>query len=456
MTRNSTKHNSSSQINKVNDNLFIPHYIHTLIIIIFTFFSCSNSYGQNGKIIDSKSQMPISNVNIYTYDFKYTATSDKNGKFDISNLSPIHVDTIHFSHVGYKSLSISYMTLKKKKFQICMEEKNEELNNITITSAQKDMHTHLVSHKLPPMPFAAYNYGSILLNEKVYIIGGDASFFNRKGVKESSLINQWIGFLPYMQIYDIKKKYWIISKKKFRKRAYHTVAAYNNTLFIIGGLKWSTNRKRQYFDETIEWYDCIKDSLIVDKINPHQTALPISFTYKNNIIIMGGSTKELKNGDKTYTKKVHMFNPKTGLWYELPNMISAKITQGVILEDYIYLWGKEQNHILTEIDKYDLKNGTWEHINNMPEVIDYSGITTNGENVYLYAHGYIYVYNLSKRDWKKYRTDILNIDACDMHYYNNKLFIFGGREKETINYKPVNTVYCIDLNEFEKTYFAIL
>ena len=416
-------------------------------------FLCSNSYGQNGIVIDSKSTMPISNVNIYTSDFKYTAISDQNGQFNINNSLPLFIDTIHFSHIGYKSLSIPYNILEKKKFQVYMEEKDEKLNNITITPAQKKQ-MHLTSYKLPSMPFAVYNYGSILLNEKIYIIGGDASFFNRKGAKESSLINQWIGFLPYMQIYDIKEKQWVVSKKRFRKRAYHTVAVYNNKLFVIGGLRWSSNRKKQYFDETIEWYDPIKDSLIVDKINPHQAASPASFTYEDNIIIMGGSTKELKNGNKIYTHQVHAFNPRTGLWYELPNMMSAKITQGVILGDYIYLWGKEQNRILIEMDKYDLKNGIWKRINNMPQEIEYSGITTNGENIYLFAHGHIYVYNFLKNDWKKYYTDILNIDACRMHYYNNKLFIFGGREKETNNYEPINTVYCIELNEFEKTHFV--
>ncbi|MBL4906796.1 MAG: hypothetical protein JKX94_05030, partial [Sneathiella sp.] len=45
------------------------------------------------------------------------------------------------------------------------------------------------------------------------------------------------------EIYDIAKNTWATSSKKFRKRAYHTINYYNNTLYVLGGKSLSVSKR---------------------------------------------------------------------------------------------------------------------------------------------------------------------------------------------------------------------
>ncbi|MCD8261991.1 MAG: hypothetical protein LUD15_11315 [Bacteroides sp.] len=60
-------------------------------------------------------------------------------------------------------------------------------------------------------------------------------------------------------------------------------------------------------------YDCRKDTVLVDPVNPHQAADFASAILEDNIILAGGSNRLNMIGEKEYMNKVHMFNVSTGI-----------------------------------------------------------------------------------------------------------------------------------------------
>ena len=74
-------------------------------------------------------------------------------------------------------------------------------------------------------------------------------------------------------VYDIKTNLWKTSKIKFRKRAYHNLNIYNNTIYVLGGKRVSVNGKFEYLDDKIEVFDTKKATVTIDNTNPHQAAI---------------------------------------------------------------------------------------------------------------------------------------------------------------------------------------
>lgn len=78
----------------------------------------------------------------------------------------------------------------------------------------------------------------------------------------------------------------------------------------MGGKRFSTNRKIEYLDETVEIYNIHQDTILIDPVNPHQAASSAAFIYDNKLIIFGGSTYQAENGWQKYSDKIHMLDLK--------------------------------------------------------------------------------------------------------------------------------------------------
>ena len=196
-----------------------------------------------------------------------------------------------------------------------------------------------------------------IINRKIYVIGGDFSFeknlakevlFESKYGSSLSLIKRlerttpdfaWQEFSGKLQVYDIDKDSWETSDMEFQKRACHNLNFYNNKIYILGGKKLSKNQVYEYLNNEITVFDLNQDTILIDYTNPHQAVNFASVIFNDNIIILGGSDKIHKNGEKEYTNKVHLYNLKSGYWYELNNMSIPKETKGISVKNKIYLFG---------------------------------------------------------------------------------------------------------------------
>ena len=441
----------------------------TFVLLLLSYFS----FGQtiNGLILDEKTEIPIAGVNVYLKKTKEGVITDEKGSFRIKS-GIKKEDTIVFSHLGYKTKYIPLYKVNKKKTIVYLTLDVEILSKVSLQSNRK-LKSKIEFKKLASFGNGLHSFGSLLIQDKIYIIGGDLSFEEDAYLKalqdDPSLTGPTTSFQEYLQevrirrssswkryskkmmIYDIASDTWKTSRHKFRQRAYHNLNYHNNKIYVIGGKRLSTNRRYEYLEDKIEVYDIKNDTILVDDTNPHQAADGVSFTYKDRILIMGGSIK-IKNGKiKVYSNTMHFHNLKTGLWYELDHtMPKGKEVNGVLLNDKIYLIGGSNEKPLKEIETFDLTSGKWETVGDLFREIDQPAITYKDSIIYFFEEGKIYRYDTKTKVLNEYLINLF-LRGSNLHYLNNKLYILGGFLQDQNSKIPSPRLFSIDLDEFKET-----
>ena len=204
-----------------------------LFSILFPILSASQSY--SGVVIDNKSNLPIEDVKINVIRFNENYSTNKEGKFDIKKFRQLpKKDSLSFSHISYNLKKISFNELKKNNYLIMLEEKTEILNNVIISSSTtKEQKTKITYQKLASQKKALSNFGAVVKNNKIFIIGGDASYKTdawkklqyekidptmEDYIRELNFQNSSDVYNGNLMIYDINTNQWETSQLKFRKR----------------------------------------------------------------------------------------------------------------------------------------------------------------------------------------------------------------------------------------------
>lgn len=434
-----------------------------LILLLCSLFS----FAQNikGVIMNPKNNLPIEDVNITMNRLNKSTLTDGKGRFTLNISSKLQeTDSIYFSHIGYATKTITFSELQKNKFIIYLDERIESLGSITI-SEKKPLKSKITFTKLAPLQYALSSFGSILKNNKIYVIGGDASFSTdawkkvqyekvdptmEDYLKELSFQFSGQFYKGNLLVYNIKTDSWETSKLKFRKRAYHNLNEYNDKIYVLGGKRVSVNGVFEYLDDKIEVFDINKQTIEIDNTNPHQAAGFASFTYEDNLIIMGGSVKMKDNGSKEYTNKVHSYDINSGYWYELENMPIAKETNGILIKNKIYLIGGFNSKPLTTIESYDLDTGKWETEGELFSGLSNPAIAQNDGIIYFFENEKIFIYNTNTKQLKEYLIN-LPMKGSKLYFSDNKLYLFGGYIENYYSKYPSPNLFSIDINEFENT-----
>ncbi|WP_166959459.1 Kelch repeat-containing protein [Yeosuana marina] len=423
--------------------------------------------GQNikGTILDLETNLPIENVTVFYQKDNTGTVSNKDGEFKISVESKIKAsDTLQFSKIGYTTKKVTIASLKDTNYKVFLKTKIEELDEIKLNVRIK-LNSKLPFKTLTSLKKGLYGFGSSLIDNKLYVIGGDQSFLEdiwKKAVLRSpssslaDLIDalasnmSWENYSEKLQIYNIDEDTWSTSNLKFDKRAYHNINYFNNKLYVFGGKTLSANRKKEYLDDKIEVFDVNTQQIIVDNTNPHQAINFASFTYKDNIIVMGGSIKLKNNGEKVYTDASHMYNITSGYWYELHKMTKPKEVNGVLINDKIYLIGGFNEKPLTEIESYDLATGKWQKEGDLFHGIENPALTHYDNTIYIFNDGEMLTYNTITKTLNEYKID-LYLKNSQLQYYNNNLYIIGGYTKDEFEKSPSSSLYSINVNDFLRT-----
>ena len=444
-----------------------------LKLTLLLLFSILSSFSQNinGKVLEEETHTPIESVNVYFKKTKEGSFTNKKGEFYLklySKLKP--TDIIHFSFIGYKTRHITFSELEQLNFIVHLSKKTEYLNEITVYN-QNELKNQIPFKKLSSLKKGVYNFGSELIESKIYVTGGDESiiednakkvfnevsntpestfkdFLKRLKTKRASLT--WENYSNKLQVYDIAKDSWTISNLVFRKRAYHQTACIKNKLYVFGGKSFSKNGKYEYLDNKIEILDLQKGQIIIDETNPHQAINFAAFSYQDNIIIMGGSTKLKKNGEKIYSDESHIYNISSGYWYELPKMIKPKEVNGIIVKNKIYLIGGFNKTSLTEIESYDLKNEQWKKEGHLFSGMENPALAYSDNCIYIFSNGLIMTYNTETKILNEYKIRLYT-KSPKMHFYNGKLYILGGFNENEFTKATSSKMSVIELSDFYKT-----
>ena len=436
-----------------------------LIFILFPLLSIAQNI--NGTIVSKSTNLPLENTNILALSSKVGTISDENGKFSLKLLSKFNDDEVlEFSHIGYVTTRISLSYLAKQSLIVSLEENIENLSDVIIPADQK-LQSKLSFTQLTSLKHLIFSFGSLLQDDKIYVSGGDAypEINQLEKARAEKADMDMVKFLSEEQytsakrhykqdlcIYDIQTDTWEFSKLKLQNRAYHNIHFYNNLVYIVGGKKMFVNKisSWEYLQDQIEVLDLEKQTIKTDHTNPHQAADFASFTYKDNIIVMGGSVKSTESGVKDFTDKVHLYNISSGYWYELAHMPIAKETTGALVDDKIYLIGGNNGKPISQIESFDLATEKWQNEGELFSPLERPAVTYHENIIYFFEDQKMYVFDLKTKQLKEYEIG-LPLKYSAMHYYNDKLYILGGRVDNSYSKLPSSKVFSIDVNEFEIT-----
>ena len=327
------------------------------------------------QVLDSASLQPLGNVSVTAYSIG--TITDNEGYFSLEIFNSLSAkDSLVISSIGYKTMGIDISTLNKNKI-IYLSLKEEKFKDITIFGKNIRAESYVNVKELAPMPYGVFSFGAVIVNEYIYVIGGDRSIKD-----EYHDYYLWENNSDRIQIYDIEQNEWHLSKLKLSNRAYHNVHHYKNKIFIIGGKRLAPNPKLEYLNDMVEVYDLKNDTVISSRTNPHQAVNFASSIYKGNIIVMGGSTEQNRN-KKSYSSKIHLFNLNSGFWYDLGNIPFAKETKGIAIDSIIYLVGGFHNKPIRYINSYNILTSEYIEIFKMPGTLERPGLA--------YYDNYIYI-----------------------------------------------------------------
>ncbi len=418
----------------INMRFFFITYILSLYIF-------SLSAQTRGCVIDRETSLPLSNVNIYVQkDSVVLCNTDKNGCFEIKHLNKVDLnDTIVFSYIGYQSIKSTLQKLNDNSYQVSMEEKSQRLQEIAVLG--KKQNYFLTCVPLASLPVNLYSFSGFLYDGKIYVVAGDETWVRLAKGGEGTEALEFRSKAMY--IYDIAHDEWTKKKQQVIPRSCHAAHLYKDKIFILGGVRYSTNRVFDYTDEHMEIYDLAKDTMYVDSVNPHQAVNFTSFIYGEYLYVIGGAVKE-----RVYSDKIHVLDLKKGVWYEIgviPEEYRRQMN-GIVLGHTVYFFGGRRVAPLWDIVSYDLSTGEWKHLGELKEGVSYPGLAINGHLVYIYEKNMLQVYDVNDNSLRSFPVNI-GMESAGLFYYKNKLYVVGGCSRNGIYISPTSGVYSIDIKQ---------
>lgn len=167
----------------------------TIILLSISF----SVFAQNCKVYGIiKSNNPITNVNIYIPELNVSTISDKNGKYEITNL-PNNTLTLLFSHVGYSQIEkeIKLKSNENYELNIFMKEIIIELNEAEVISSKNEQNIRDISFPIELVSKSKLNYSNqatisdILKNESGVSLVKDSPWgtaINIRGLSKQNIV----------------------------------------------------------------------------------------------------------------------------------------------------------------------------------------------------------------------------------------------------------------------------
>ena len=428
-------------------------------------------FGQyiQGQITDNVTGKPVKDVHVYIDDVEEGTQSYSNGKFYLKFLEKVPVGAkINFTHLNYHTVKVTFER-DKKTYNISLSPKINALNEVEVVQ-NRQLKPYLSYDKMSSMGSRLHAFGSALVDDKIYVVGGNASF-QRDGSMEAMYrlenneflfltLNQFLQysysnyktnfFKGDLHVYDIATDSWERQKNIFKKRAHHNIYHHDDKLYVLGGINLSINKKKEYLDNTIEIFDLKTGETVIDEANPHQAVNFSSFVVGDELLVLGGSTKKNRNGTRQYSDKVHLYKISEGLWYEVDEMPTAKETSGIRINDKIYLIGGYNNKPLSSIEQFNIPEKKWEQVGNMFFGMSNPALAHHNNTIYIYNNGKFCTFNTKTKELNEYFIEV-ELHNSEMHIADNSIFLIGGLRTTDREIAPTSNIYRIDLNEFDTT-----
>jgi len=131
-------------------------------------------------------------------------------------------------------------------------------------------------------------------------------------------------------------------------------------------------------------------------------------------------------------------------------MPSAKETNGVLIDDKIYLIGGFRDKPLAEIESFDLVSKKWKKEGDLFFGMESPAVSNYNAIIYIFDKGKIYTFNTKNKELNEFYIK-LNLTCSKMYISNNKIYLLGGKNIGDYDITPSSALYSIDIAEFNKT-----
>lgn len=415
-----------------------------ICILFIGVLSCNAQI--KGVVVDGGKKQSLSGVNIYLQkDFVGLGATDGKGEFEFARNHIEMSDTIVFSYVGYLSFKCTLHELQHLN-EVAMYEQPQLLHEVVIGGERPPFFLEWI--RLASLPKSLYSFGSFLHDGKIYVVAGDETlvYMVAKGQRQGT--EAWEYHSTEMYVYDIAADAWKKCAEGFAPRAGHAAHFYKDKIFVLGGKRFSTNRKLEYTDATMEVYDLAQDTLYIDPVNPHQTVDFTSFIYNDCLYVMGGAIKE-----KVFSDKIHVLDLRQGVWYELGDTIPPEHCgrmNGVLVGDKVYFFGGFRTTPMWTAASYDLQTAEWRKLCDLKDGVAYPGLVSHGDYIYIFENRNLQVYNIKTDRVHIYQLAGLDIENAGLFYWEDTLYIVGGCTRRGIYVSPHDDVIAVDMSQINQ------
>jgi N-acetylneuraminic acid mutarotase len=222
------------------------------------------------------------------------------------------------------------------------------------------------------MPTARSGFAIAVYNNKIYVVGGSVGN----------------GFVGNNEVYDPVANTWTTKASMQTPRADLTASIVNGQIYLIGGKMYSN--QAPFYTETAlnEVYDPIKDEWSTKSEIPSPVEGYASAVLGNRIYIIGGSKVHAGTGS-AFTNSNQVYDPATDQWSlaaSLPvasSYASAAVTQGNMAKEAIYyIGGYTGNQYSSQVRIYTPENNSWSTTQDMPTARAYLGVAVVNDLIY--------------------------------------------------------------------------
>ena len=235
------------------------------------------------------------------------------------------------------------------------------------------------------MPTARAGMSTSVVDGKIYAIGGGQG-------KKHRLRRGWGNsgkLLPTIEMYDPVTDTWTQKADMPVPRSSNSTCIVDGKIYIIGGV--AANRKQWRLDN-VDIYDPATDTWTEAKSMNHARSGASVSVVNGKIYVMGGvGWPQIPNQPGPFLSSVEVFNPETNHWKETAEMPTPKAFHTAsVIDGKIYVIGggfrgDDQFEYLSTVEVYDPKTDRWTQEPDMPigkwghraEVIN--------ENIYIFG-----------------------------------------------------------------------
>ena len=226
----------------------------------------------------------------------------------------------------------------------------EGLKNITYSGLQVYDNENKIWLKKPHFENSRYHYSTVLLDNKIYIIGG------------------WDGIKYYndLQCFDITDNKWVYKKSFDQPRCMHTSNVVNGKIYMIGGYNTKPNNTlpKAYNNplkstiktllSDVKIYDPKTDTWTDGKPLDHGRSNHHALVMNNKIYILGGYS------DKKEDRYLKIYDTLTNIWLPIKthNIYNNEHFIPIIVNDKLYIIDTIDNSKV-----YDENNDKWVDVN---------------------------------------------------------------------------------------------